>query len=261
MLIELKLRNNLFCLQNDKVYVGIKPDDEALLERLDTIQDDAMTAIEQVQAVLDEQLDRLVEAVQENDDDDDDDDDDDATDDNDGGDDHVPEDYSERRRRNAQLSSRRSNHRRSLLEDKMSEYINDYSREETADDGTVQHFVSTRVMETLQDEVSHMLDSLQEKNSEVAHLKSTVDELTVRERSLMHELRRVMGEQAKIEAAERQRRMEAMKALDTDTDDDDGDPSSDDNEDDAGSGFASSVEFSDEDADYDEITYYEEVIE
>jgi hypothetical protein len=254
MLIELKLRNNLSCLQNDKLYLGIKPEDEALLERLDRIQDDAMTAIEQVQVVLDEQLARLEEDAQ----DDDDDDDDDENDDDEVG--RMPENSTSERRRSSKFSGRRSIDKHFLLEDRISEYLdneNDYSREEIADDGTIQHFVSTKIMDKLQDEVSQILGSLHERNAEIVQLKATVDELTVRERSLMHELRRIMAEQAKIEAAERQRRMEAMKALDTDDDE----PTAEDDDDGNGSGFASSVEFSDEEEDYDEITYYEEVIE
>jgi hypothetical protein len=255
MLIELKLRNNLSCLQSDKLYLGIKPDDETLLERLDTIQDDAMTAIEQVQAVLEEQLGRLEEAYQDDEEEDDENDDDDDLQQQAG---HMVDDSD--RRRSSHLSMRRLTNRQSLsLEDRLSECFddeNDFSRQEIAEDGTVQQFVSTRAMEKFQDQVAQILGSLQEKNAEIVRLKVTVDELTVRERSLMHELRRVMAEQAKIEAAERQRRMEAMKAMDTDDDDD---PTTEHDDNDNGSGFASSVEFSEED--YDEVTYYEEVVE
>lgn len=98
-----------------------------------------------------------------------------------------------------------------------------------------------------------MLGSLQQRNDEIARLKATVDELTVRERSLMNELRRVMAEQVQIEAAERQRRMDALKATDPSEEDDENISTSD-----KGFGFASSVEISEDEPEYDEVTYYEE---
>jgi hypothetical protein len=239
MLIELKLRNNLACLHNDKLYIGIKADDEALLERLDTIQDDAMSAIEQVQTLLNEQLDQLQEQP--------DDEDENGR-------------YTQEEMEQNMSQMRRMTNRRAVLDERMSELLDeDYSqfaREEVGEDGSVEQFVSTKIMEKLQDEVLQILGSLQDKNGEIGRLKTTVEELTVRERSLMNELRRIMGEQAKIEAAERQRRMEAMRAMDPD---DDEDSTRGEN---SGSGFASSVDdFSDDDdgGEYDEITYYEEV--
>jgi hypothetical protein len=125
--LELKLRNNLSCLENDKLYLGTKVDDEALLERLqlDTIQDDAMASIEQVKTVLDEQLERLKDQSEEK-----------GT--------YFQNDMARR----SKHESKRLSKRQSLLEVKMSEYLEDasLSREEVGEDGSVQQFISKRIM-------------------------------------------------------------------------------------------------------------------
>jgi hypothetical protein len=240
LLVELKLRNNLACLKNDKAHMGLAADHEVLEQRFLAIEDNALAAIDQIKLMLQEEMERLHNMVEE---------DDSSVRDTTTTPDHRSNDLS------------RMEKRQFMLQERMSQIMEDEScdiREEVSQDGTLQQYVSTKVLEELQNQVLIVLNSVNEKNHEIERLNATVEELTVRERSLMADLRRLMAEQAAIEQEARQRRMEAMKAQDSDSSSDEDDNS------DAASGFAESAEFSVEimdDDEYDEVTYYEEVME
>src|SRR3569623_1644473 len=66
------------------------------------------------------------------------------------------------------------------------------TREVVNADGSIDMFVSRKVLERLQNEVLQIVARVKEKNEEIGRLTATVEELKVRERALMEELKRLM---------------------------------------------------------------------
>jgi hypothetical protein len=79
-------------------------------------------------------------------------------------------------------------------------------------------YVSQKGLERLQAEVLQVIERVKEKNESIGRLTATVEEHKVRERTLMEELRRFMKEQSDREFSERQRRMEMQKNDDDEED-------------------------------------------
>ena len=176
MLIELKLRNNLACLNNDSTHLGAMAFTEfSVRERVDEIQNDAMAAIGQVQDLLAQQMKKLDELSEE-----------------------------ERKIVRETLQSKVKDlglmqSRQKQLEadiSKVHEGGNGHAAPNPQTAGNSDLFVSRKVMERLQEEVLQVVERVKEKNEMIGRLKANVEEHKVREKSLMEELKRHMKEQA-----------------------------------------------------------------
>lgn len=207
MLVELKLRNNLACLRNDRAQLGsfVNDDDGASTdggdvfeERLDLVRSEAMAAVDQLARTLDDRIARLEEQSEEVT----------AT---------LTESIESRISELQRMQTRQTELYQMLTNLRESDQAE--TREVVNADGSVDVFVSRKVLESLQNEVLVIVDRMKEKNEEIVRLKATVDELKVRERAFMVELRRMMQEQSRIEMEERNRRMLAQ-AQQGDVDDD-----------------------------------------
>lgn len=234
VLIELKLRNNMACFQNDKDHLDLgqaaamqilspsketsessTAGDHATQQashyfdaRLEAIQGDAMTAIAQVEDLLNEQIVKLeqqsaqeaeiVKITLES----------------------KVDDLQRMQTRQQMLEQEISRmHESTLGLTKVLSGAEGLSGLGGVGEGIEEEedlFVSREVLEQLQNEVLQVVERLQEKNEIVGRLTATVEEHKVRERALMDELRRLMNEQAQAQEIERQKRMESLKALDGD---------------------------------------------
>lgn len=197
MLIELKLRNNLSCLGNDRATLGGIAADDVFEERLTAIQKESMDAIEQVGGLLNEQIARLEEQS-------------------------VIESKFVKDELDAKVGDirRMENIQKQLEEEitKLHDSTRSYTKEELSGDDNAELFVSRKVLEQLQLEVLQVVERVKEKNEQIGRLTAIVEEHKVRERSLMQELKRMLAEQAKTEMEERQRRFDAQAAEDDESD-------------------------------------------
>jgi hypothetical protein len=205
MLVELKLRNSLGCIWNDRSHLqpfGSGGDEYAAAfeARLNAAQAEAMAAIEQVRGAVQAQFAHLEAQSEEVT----------AT---------LTESIESRIGELQRMQSRQSELQQMLTNLRESEQAE--TREVVNADGSVDMFVSRKVLERLQSEVLLIVDRVREKNEEIARLTATVDELKVRERAFMDELRRMMQEQSRIEMEERNRRMLAQAQQDLENDEDD----------------------------------------
>jgi predicted nucleic acid-binding Zn-ribbon protein len=201
MLVELQLRNNLACLRNDRAQLdalgggegGDDALDDAFEERLNHVQEEALGAVDELTCTLEDTIARL-EAQSEKVT---------AT---------LTESIESRIGELQRMQTRQTELYQMLSNLRASEEAE--TREVVNADGSVDVFVSRKVLESLQNEVLMVVDRVKEKNEEIVRLTATVDELKVRERAFMEELRRMMQEQSRIEMEERNRRMLAQQAQD-----------------------------------------------
>jgi chromosome segregation ATPase len=219
MLIELKLRNNLACTKNDQLQLGsLTLADPAVNTRISDIQTEAMSAIEEVQAMLNKEIEGLGEqAALET---------------------KVIKETLESKVTALKIMEARQQH----LEQEISALQTAEGQDvggmkDGMDANAMELYVSQKGLERLQAEVLQVIDRVKEKNESIGRLTATVEEHKVRERTLMEELRRFMKEQSDRESAERQRRMEIQN--------DDDDVEEEEVEDDS---------YSDDSTEYDEQT-------
>jgi hypothetical protein len=183
LLIELKLRNQLQCLKNDKLTLGSEaPSDEEVIKKMEEIQKDALTALQQVETTLTEQMKELeetalkdtaqmkialqerVKTLEE-----------------------MKTEYSVLEGEISQLKL--SNH------DSVGDIGNSSSSGEQAvkgrNDGQVVA-VSSPVMNQLHAEIVRIVDRIQEKNATILSLKKELEEHKAREENLRKELKRAL---------------------------------------------------------------------
>jgi len=198
MLIELKLRNNVACLRNDRAQLGAAAtSDEVFANRLKTAQDEAMEAIERVSSALTEQMLKLEE--------------------------HSANETKivKETLQSKVVDLERMQSRQKFLEDeitKLHESGATLSLPGVGLEDESDMFVSREVLEQLQNEVIQIVQRLNEKNEIIGRLTATTEEHKVRERALKEELKRLLHEQAEAQATERQRRMDAQALRDGDND-------------------------------------------
>ena len=190
MLIELKLQNNLACLKSDHVGESSNPENgtpqESTLsidDRIKEIRDEAMAAIQQIESVLDEQIQKLDSQSAEE-----------AN--------VVKVTLASKVKDLDQLQSRQEQLEAEVtkLKDNEANGHSPESKDEMSD-----LFVSREVMERLQNEVLQIVERVKEKNETIGRLTATVEEHKVRERSLMEELKRHMKEQGERQLQEQRR--------------------------------------------------------
>lgn len=174
LLVELKLRNQLSSLKNDKLRMGgvATVDDLTLTERMKEIQQEALTALDQVEDSLTDQIKQLEHLTREETS-------------------HVKEDLEER---TEELRSMQTQHRKleaeiSRLRENDSSTANNTSNQSTS---SGESSLSRQMMERLQSEVVMVIDRMQEKNEIIRRLQASIDELRVREAALKKELKRMM---------------------------------------------------------------------
>jgi hypothetical protein len=190
MLIELKLRNNLACTKNDQLQLGsLTLADPAVNTRISDIQTEAMSAIEEVQAMLNTQIEGLGEqAALET---------------------KVIKETLESKVTDLKIMEARQQHLEqeiSVLQTAEGQAV--AGMKDDMDANAMELYVSQKGLERLQAEVLQVIERVKEKNESIGRLTATVEEHKVRERSLMDELRRFMKEQSDRESAQRQRRMD-----------------------------------------------------
>jgi hypothetical protein len=190
MLIELKLRNNLACTKNDQLQLGsLTLADPAVNTRISDIQTEAMSAIEEVQAMLNTQIEGLGEqAALET---------------------KVIKETLESKVTDLKIMEARQQHLEqeiSVLQTAEGQAV--AGMKDDMDANALELYVSQKGLERLQAEVLQVIERVKEKNESIGRLTATVEEHKVRERSLMDELRRFMKEQSDRESAQRQRRMD-----------------------------------------------------
>lgn len=173
LLVELKLRNQLSSLKNDKLRMGSGAvPDQNLTDRMTEIQQEALTALDQVEDSLTDQIKQLESLTREE-----------------TG--NVKDSLSER---TDELRNMQSQHRK--LEAEISRLRAEEERRRTREDdegsssaGTA---VSRALLERLQSEVLTVVERVKEKNETIGRLQTSIDEHKVREAALKKELKRMM---------------------------------------------------------------------
>jgi hypothetical protein len=218
MLIELKLRNNLACTKNDQLQLGsLTLADPAVNARISDIQTEAMSAIEEVQAMLNKQIRGLGEQSE--------------------LETKIIKETLESKVTDLKIMEARQQHLEQEIADlQTAEGQAVAGMKDDMDANAMELYVSQKGLERLQAEVLQVIERVKEKNESIGRLTATVEEHKVRERTLMEELKRFMREQSERETAERQRLQELQKDDDVD-----------DIEDEEG-------EYSDDSTEYDEQT-------
>jgi len=176
LLVELKLRNQLSSLKNDKLRMGSGAlgSDQALTERMKEIQQEALTALDQVEDSLTDQIKQLEHLTREE-----------------TG--QVKDNLEER---TEELRNMQSQHRK--LEAEISRLRAEEERRKLRDDekplenGKMETAVSRAVLERLQSEVLTVVERVKEKNETIGRLQTSIDEHKVREAALKKELKRMM---------------------------------------------------------------------
>jgi hypothetical protein len=223
MLIELKLRNSLACLENDQSSSvhGQMVDTESnnLRKEFENIQTKAMDAIADVDALVEEQIERLrSQSIEES---------------------STLHEMHESKF----VDLRQLLNRQEQLEGELTRIQNAGDR---AGSNTIDMYVSQEALETLQNEVLQVVERVKEKNETIGRLTAEIEEHKVRERTLMEELKRHMNDQADRQLLEQQRIMQQNAQFE--------------NSDDCSSENGSSEyeEKTVEDTIYDETTIYED---
>ena len=190
MLIELKLRNNLSGLRNERYESGADAStDEVFISRLDSIQSETMTEIEKVERLIDEQVEKIeAQAKSETQ--------------------KVKEHLESRVNDLRQMETRQKELEEEISENHKDQRVQTGPRESS--NCLTDSVVSRASLERLQTEVLQIVERLNEKNEYIGRLNATVEEHKVRERALMEELKRLREEQARIQMEERQRLIDAQ---------------------------------------------------
>ena len=178
LLVELKLRNQLSSLKNEKLRMGrsgVSLDDSNLTEKMKEIQKEALAALELVEDSLTNQIKHLEEAT---------------------GDEmrKLQESLEERTLELKNLQSQHTALESEIvkLRQKEEENKKEDTGEESFENGTIEVAVSKAVLERLQAEVLTVVERVKEKNETIGRLNSLIEEHKVRETALKKELRRVM---------------------------------------------------------------------
>lgn len=173
LLVELKLRNQLSSLKNDKLRMGSGAiPDQNLTERMQEIQQEALTALDQVEDSLTDQIKGLESVTREE-----------------TG--NVKDNLTER---TEELRNMQSQHRKLEAEIKRmrAEEERRRNREDEEGSGSTGTAVSRAVLERLQNEVLTVVERVKEKNELIGRLQTSIDEHKVREAALKKELKRMM---------------------------------------------------------------------
>jgi hypothetical protein len=179
LFIELKLRNQLQCLKNDKLSMGwAAPSDQDIASKMEEIQKDALTALKQVEESLSDQMrqleksalsevskmkdvlrDRVQKLVE------------------------IQEEYKELEAEVSQLKN--SNQDSDCYVGAAASHDEKSSQNPTLS-------VSSTVMNQLHTEVLRIVERIQAKNETIASLRSELDEHRSREQNLRKELKRAL---------------------------------------------------------------------
>ena len=183
LLVELKLRNQLNSLKNDRLRMGpggLMPDTN-IGERTQEIQQEAMAALELVEESLTEQVKQLEK---------------------DKGEDarkiqeelqRTTEELKDLQAQHLVLESELSKLRLKEKEEAEQEEKKQNSGEKQLENGhKTEVTVSKAALERLQTEVLTVVDRVKEKNDTIGRLKTLIEEHKVRETALKKELRRIM---------------------------------------------------------------------
>ena len=170
MLIELKLRNQLSSLKNDKLRMGSTAmnSDTKLTERMREIQQEALTALDQVEDSLLDQIKQLEELTREE-----------TT--------NVKDTLEER---TDELKSMQIQHRK--LEAEISRLREHDST--NGNGGSGGSNLSQPTMDKLEKEILGVVSRVSEKNEIINRLQASIEEFKVRETALKKELKRMMKE-------------------------------------------------------------------
>jgi peptidoglycan hydrolase CwlO-like protein len=190
MLVELKLRNSLVCLKNDQVQLGaLAPPDSAFSERLMEIQNEAMSSISKIEALVEKQIHSLGQQA-------------------------ASETELVRETMEAKVADMKQMlEKQEQLEEeirRLKQSVNSTPQsgtERRSSEQALELFVSQQALETLQNEVLQVVEKVKEKNEVIGRLTAEIDEHKVRERTLMEELKRHMKDQADRQLEEQQRIM------------------------------------------------------
>jgi hypothetical protein len=199
MLIELKLRNDLACFQNDHMHAAmVSPNNNNVLQndtRIEEIQTQAMAAIREIELVVDRQVHELGE-------------------------------QSAREAQVVQETLESKVHHLSIMQSRQQELEVEIANIQLCSDpgdsipnNTADLQVSRKVLEQLQKEVLQVVERVKEKNTEIGRLTAILEEHKIRERSLMEELRRLMKEQGELQMLEQQRLIAQARLEDSDVED------------------------------------------
>lgn len=177
LLVELKLRNQLSSLKNDKLRMGpgsMLPD-ENLTERMIEIQKEALTALDQVEDSLTLQIKQLEQATR-----------DEAS----QVKDHLEQRTEELKNMQSQQRSLEAEIARLRREEESKKQ--NAGEKAVENNGGADLVVSKSVLEKLQKEVLVIVERVKEKNETIGRLTSFVEEHKVREAALKKELKRMM---------------------------------------------------------------------
>jgi hypothetical protein len=177
LLVELKLRNQLSSLKNDKLRMGmgsIAPD-QNLTERMKEIQQEALTALDQVEDSLTDQIKQLENLTREETS-------------------QVKDDLQEK---TDELRVLQGQHKKleseiSRLRKQDEERKNKDSDEKPSENGKMETAVSKAVLERLQNEVLTVVERIRDKNETIGRLTTSIEEHKMREGALKKELKRMM---------------------------------------------------------------------
>jgi hypothetical protein len=179
MLIELKLRNGLMALKNDAAELGaVSVSDPVLVQSMQTIQEESMSAIVKVQDSLKLQMETLedkslVETKE------------------------VKENLASRMKDLKMMQARQKELEREVAKMSVEELGTlAQTTTHTEQDKSVQLFVSRKILERLQTEVLQVVARVKEKNETIGRLQTMIDEHKAREKTLMEELQRMTKDRA-----------------------------------------------------------------
>jgi hypothetical protein len=183
LLIELKLRNQLECLKNDKESMGkAAPSDESVTQTMKEIQKDALTALSQVETALSNQMTELKETALN----------------------EATQTKIELQERVRKLEEMKDGYQRLEAEIEHLQDSNQGSdcfvpvmstqieQSEENKEGVQTIAISSPVMKQLQAEVLRIVERIQEKNKVIASLKEELEEHKLREENLRKELKRTL---------------------------------------------------------------------
>ena len=175
LLVELKLRNQLSSLKNDKLRMGSGAfaSDQNLGERMKEIQQEALTALDQVEDSLTDQIKQLEHLTREETS-------------------QVKENLEER---TDELRTMQAQHRKldaEIARLRAEEERRKNGEEKGLENGKTDSGVSRAVLERLQSEVLTVVERVKDKNDTIGRLQTSIDEHKVREAALKKELKRMM---------------------------------------------------------------------
>jgi chromosome segregation ATPase len=179
LLIELKLRNQLSSLKNDKLRMGhgdMSADkDASVKEQMGKIQKEALSVLDLVEKSLTDQIKQIEEAER----------------------DEIEKMKETIQEKTEELKNLQAQHRAlesivSKLRQKEEEENKQSTEEKPEENDKAEVAVSKAVLERLQAEVLTVVERVKDKNDTIGKLKTLIEEHKVREAALKKELRRIM---------------------------------------------------------------------